>query len=377
MSKKILFVYYQNIKPNGVSKVLSSLTWELAEQGFDIEILFLMAPHDDFYPIHPKIKKHYINSFGNQYARLGSTIAKKYKKIPKSHNVYSYLYDLASYQVLNEWITENHHHYKTIVACWYKLATMLSLKDEINKKTIAWEHISYKTGGLLWYKTLRKYYRNLKGIVCINEGGLQHYKNLNPNTHLIFNPIDDALERKKLIKASEKENLISMICRLDPEKNVMEFLQIFKASKIPENWKVEIMGQGREKEKLQKFIDENHLSERVRLMGIGSSDDVYRMMARSKISCLTSTVEAFGMVLLEAMFSSNAIIAYDCNYGPSDIVNEKNGFLIPLHDKRMFQEKLELVTQNPEVLENLMKSSFEDAQNWRKEFTQKEWKKLL
>jgi len=89
MSKKILFVYYQNIKPNGVSKVLSSLTWELAEQGFDIEILFLMAPHDDFYPIHPKIKKHYINSFGNQYARLGSTIAKKYKKIPKSHNVYS------------------------------------------------------------------------------------------------------------------------------------------------------------------------------------------------------------------------------------------------------------------------------------------------
>ena len=168
-----------------------------------------------------------------------------------------------------------------------------------------------------------------------------------------------------------------MICRLDPEKNVMEFLQIFKASRIPENWKVEIMGQGREKEKLQKFIDENHLSERVRLMGIGSSDDVYRMMARSKISCLTSTVEAFGMVLLEAMFSSNAIIAYDCNYGPSDIVNEKNGFLIPLHDKKMFQEKLELVTQNPEVLENLMKSSFEDAQNWRKEFTQKEWKKLL
>ena len=43
----------------------------------------------------------------------------------------------------------------------------------------------------------------------------------------------------------------------------------------------------------------------------------------------------------------------------------------------VFQEKLELVTQNPEVLENLMKSSFEDAQNWRKEFTQKEWEKLL
>ena len=377
MLKKILFVYYQNIKPNGISRVLSSLTWELAEKGYNIEILFLMAKHDDFYPIHPKVKKHYVSSFANKYAKLGVKISKKYKKFPKSQNIYSYLYDFAAYQVLTEWINKNHQHYETIVTCWYKLASMLSMNPAVNKKTIAWEHISYTTGGLLWYKTLRKYYKNLKGIVCINEGGLEHYKKINPNTHLIFNPIDNELERKNFVPFSEKENLISMVCRLDPEKNVTAFLQIFKESRIPEDWKVEIMGQGREKDKLQKFIEEHQLSDRIWLTGIGGGSEVSRLMSRSKISCLTSTVEGFGMVLLEAMFSSNAIISYDCNYGPSDIINKKNGFLIPLHDKKMFQEKLELLTQNPEILEQLMKSSFEDAQNWRKEFTQKKWHQIL
>lgn len=377
MPKKFLFVYYQNIKPNGVSKVLTNLTWELAEKGHDVEVLFLMAPHDDFYPMHPKVRKHYVSSFANKYAKTGTKIIKKYSWFPKAYNIHSYFYDLGSYQVMNDWIKENHQNYDTIISCWYKLSSMLSLNKDVSKKTITWEHISYKTGGFLWFNTLRKYYKNLKGIVCINKGGLEHYKSLNKNTHFIFNLVDNYLEQLPHIPASGKENLISIICRLDPEKNLMAFLEIFAKSNIPADWKVEIMGQGREKENLQRFLEENNLQDRIKFLGHGSSEDVYRLMARSKISCLTSTNEAFGMVLLEAMFSSNALIAYDCNYGPSDIINEKNGFLIPLHDKNTFQEKLEFLTQNPETLNALIESSYQDAQNWKNEKVIQQWTNII
>ena len=200
---------------------------------------------------------------------------------------------------------------------------------------------------------------------------------MNKNTHFIFNLVDNYLERLPHIPASEKENLISIICRLDPEKNLMAFLEIFAKSNIPTDWKVEIMGQGREKENLQRFLEENNLQDRIKFLGHGSSEDVYRLMARSKISCLTSTNEACGMVLLEAMFSSNALIAYDCNYGPSDIINEKNGFLIPLHDKNTFQEKLEFLTQNPETLNALIESSYQDAQNWKNEKVIQQWINII
>lgn len=377
MTKKILFVYYQNIKPNGVSKVLSSLSWELVERGYDVDILYLMKTHDDFYPIHPKINKYYVNSFGNKYAKAGTKLKNKYGWFPKAYNIHSYLYDLGSYQVLKDWISTNHHKYATIIACWYKLASMLSLDKNLAYKTIAWEHISYKTGGLLWNKSLRRYYKNLKGVVCINKGGMQHYKSINKNTYLIYNPIDPNLESIPMIHHSKKENLISLICRLDPEKNVISFLGIFAKSNIPTNWTVEIMGIGNEKEKLQKFINENNLEGRIKLLGHGKTEDVFSLMSRSKISCLTSTLEAFGMVLLEAMFHSNALIAYDCEYGPSDIINENNGFLIPLHDKLMFQEKLEFLIHNSAQLEELNKSAYNDSQNWKNESIVRKWEAIL
>lgn len=377
MNKKYLFIYYQNIKPNGVSKVLANLTWELAEKGHNVEVLYLMERHDDFYPMHPKIKKHYVSSFANKYAKIGTKILKKYSHLPKAYNIHSYFYDYGSYEVMNNWIKENHHHYDTIITCWYKLSSMLSLNKEVSKKTIAWEHISYKTGGLLWNNTLRKYYKNLKAVVCINKGGIDHYKKWNKNTYLISNLVDEYLEKLAFIPFSKKENLISIICRLDPEKNLIAFLEIFFKSNIPNDWKVEIMGQGREIEYLQKFIEENNLQKRIKFLGHGSSEDVYRLMARSKISCLTSINEAFGMVLLEAMFSSNALIAYDCHYGPSDIINDKNGFLIPLHDQKTFQEKLQYLTHNTEVLKNLITSSYQDAQNWKNDKVVQQWIKVF
>jgi len=101
------------------------------------------------------------------------------------------------------------------------------------------------------------------------------------------------------------------------------------------------------------------------------------MYNRSKIFALTSLIEALPVVLIEAMMTGNAIIAYDCNYGPSDIVNEKNGFLIPLQDQKKFIEKLEYLTQHEEALKSLMSSSYEESKKWKKQEVLEKWKKVL
>jgi hypothetical protein len=91
---KILFVYYQNIKQGGISKSLANLVNNLSEENHDIEILFLMRKHDDFYPINPSVKKIYINSFDTKTFRFTKVI-KKIPLIPKKYlnSISNYLYD--------------------------------------------------------------------------------------------------------------------------------------------------------------------------------------------------------------------------------------------------------------------------------------------
>ncbi len=76
----------------------------------------------------------------------------------------------------------------------------------------------------------------------------------------------------------------------------------------------------------------------------------------------------------EKIFCVNALIFYDCDFGPSDIVNEKNGFLIPLQDKKTFIEKLQLLINYEELLNPYMKVLLK---NWKKEKIIKKWELIL
>ncbi|ROI03782.1 glycosyltransferase family 4 protein [Kaistella haifensis] len=375
-SKKILFIYYQNIKQNGVSRVLANLVSELADEGFEIEILFLMAPHEDFYPINPKIKKHYVDSFADSYTRLGTKIVKKYTFIPKYYNIYSYLYDIGSYRVLKAWLKENHHNYDKIITCWYKLSSMLSLDKDLSKKTIAWEHISFETGGLFWFKTLRKYYRNLQGVVAINKAGYDFYKTINPNTHIIYNTVGEPFEKTDYIKPDKKENIIAFAGRLEYDKNTSAFVDIIHKANIPDDWRIIIAGDGSERQKLENKVRENKIKN-IEFVGRQNTTEIYELFKKSKIFCLTSRIEGLGMVLIEAMFCSNALISYDCHYGPSDIVNSENGFLIPLNKEKMFIEKLNILVSDKNKLNQLMESAYQESNHWKKEKIIEQWKKII
>lgn len=373
--KKILFIYYQNTKAGGIAKVLSHLTSELAELNYDIEILFLLEPHEDFYPIHSKVKKHYINSFGDKYARFGTSMYKKYNKIPKIYNIYSYLYDFGSYRVLKQWIRENHHRYDTIVSCWYKISSMLAVDSQVSKKTIAWEHISYQTGGLVYYRILRKYYKNLRSIISLTHTSLEHYKKINPDSVVISNIIGDNYENFQL-DISNKENIICTVSRLDPEKNVEDLINIIKECNIDKDWKIIIAGDGSQKSLLKEQAQKLGLHS-IEFLGSIPQEQILALYKKSKIFCMTSLNEGLPTVLIEAMFCGNALIAYDCPTGPSEIINANNGYLIRMHDKEDFIIKLKHLINNPGELTELMVSSKAESEKWSKEKILLQWEKIL
>ena len=375
-SKKILLVYYKLFKPGGVAKVLTNLANSLSEDGYTVEILLMMEEREHFYPLNPNIKVHNIDTFSHWAWKICEFNVKHLRFIPKITNINAYIYHIGVFLMLKNWINKNQQNYDTIISAWYKLSSFLSLNKKANRKTIAWEHVTYQTGGILFNDILRRYYKNLKGIVCINSPAIEYYKQFN-RTYFIPNIIGEPFENQQEISFEKKENLISFVGRLDREKNVISLLEIFKEANIPSDWKLQIIGDGNEKNNLEKFVEENQLKNRVIFHGTKNSNEILELLRKSKIFGFTSLKEAFGNVLVEAIFCGNVVISYDCNYGPSDIINENIGFLINLNNQKAFKTALEKLINDKSRMNKMAQDSISYSQEWKNEEILKKWIKII
>ena len=374
--KRILLVYYKLFKPGGVAKVLTNLANSLSEEGYTVETLLMMEEKEHFYPLNSDVKVHNINTFSHWTWKICEFNVKHLRFIPKIKNFNAYIYHIGVFLMLRNWMRKNHQNYDTIISAWYKLSSFLALNKKASKKTIAWEHVTYETGGILFKDTLRKYYKNLKGIVCINSPAIEHYKQYN-KTYFIPNIIGEPFENQPEISLENKENLISFVGRLDREKNAIALLEIFKKANVSNDWKLQIIGDGSERKNLEQFVEKNQLQDRVIFYGTKTSEEILKLLRRSKIFGFTSLKEALGIVLVEAMFCSNAIISYNCNYGPSDIVKNNSGFLIDVNNKEDFIQKLEMLTNSDEKLEKMMENAFKEAQKWKQNEILKKWQEII
>ena len=374
--KKILLIYYKLFNPGGVARVMTNLANELVEQGHEVEILLLTSKTDTFYVLNKNIKIHTADMFSHWAWRVCEFNVKYLKFIPKIQNINSYISHIGVYLLLKNWLMKNHQNYDTIISCWYKISSFLGTFKNIATKTIAWEHTDYNVGGWLYNKKLRKFYKNLKGIVCINTPSVQYYKHFS-KTSFIPNIIGEPFESKNFIPSETKENVISFVGRLDKGKNVGDLLEIFEQSNLPKDWILQIIGDGVERNNLEKYVKDKGLEKNVCFLGSKNIDEISKLLDKSKIFVSTSLKEGLPTVLVEAMFCSNALIAYDCNYGPSDIINENNGFLIPLGDKKMFRERLEYLIMNEDIYNGLNRSSYEESQKWKKGKILEKWKEIL
>lgn len=376
MGNRLLFIYYQNIKAGGVAKVLANLVNELVNDGYEVDILFLMAEHEDFYPIDSRVKKHYLDSFSYWTWSLCVFNKKNLRFIPKLQAINDYIYQLGVTLLMNKWLGQNHKNYDNIISCWYKLSCTLALNKTVANKTIAWEHISHETGGGFWSRS-RQFYKNLKTVVSTNIPGEKYYQAINKNAVTIYNPMDNELESQNFIATEDKRNIISVVARLDPEKNIGEFIDIISKTNLPESWKIVIIGSGSEENLIRQTVIDKNLDSKIELLGSKNMDEVYALLKSSKINCLTSRVEALPTILIQSMFFSNVLVAYDCTYGPSDIITENNGFLVKLGDQETFVKTLEKLTFDDQLLNGLMKTSFDESKKWKKESIITRWKTIL
>ena len=128
---------------------------------------------------------------------------------------------------------------------------------------------------------------------------------------------------------------------------------------------------------MEKFVEENQLKNRVIFHGTKNSNEILELLRKSKIFGFTSLKEALPTVLVEAMFCGNAIVSYNCNYGPSDIINENIGFLINLNNQQAFKTALEKLINDKSLMNKMAQDSISYSQEWKKEEILKKWNTII
>ena len=194
---------------------------------------------------------------------------------------------------------------------------------------IGWEH-NHHHGNEKYAKKIIESCKNLDYFVLVSKDLASYYKErVNPKCVYIPNLVSKADVTSDL----KSPNLVS-VGRLSKEKGFVDLIDVFALVHMmyPE-WKLNLIGDGEEKDKIISKIHKYGLEDSVIMHGFLDKDKVGKILSESSIYLMTSFTESFGIVLLEAFSYGVPCVAFDSAEGANEIIsNNWDGYLIKDRD---------------------------------------------
>lgn len=243
---------------------------------------------------------------------------------------------------------------------------------------IGWEHNHYHND-LKYAGNITKSAWNLDYLVLVSNSLKKFYSKelIKSKCKCIFIP--NMIEKMpNEIAPLENKRLIS-VGRLSPEKGYLDLLKIYVILKEKHpDWTLDIIGDGPERSKIEKFIKINNLEGHVFLHGFQKKDYIDEMLHKSSIYLMASYTESFGIVLIEAMSHGVPCIAFSSAEGARElIISGKNGYLIKNRNHSAMIKKIEDLINNYNERKRIGEASRNEAYKYTKDKVQGEWYNII
>ena len=244
-----------------------------------------------------------------------------------------------------------------------------------NIKKIGWEH-NHHNNNKKYINALVKSCKGLDYLVPVSkelEGFYHEY--LGDKVINISNCIDKV--PTKLSKL-ESKNLIA-VGRLSKEKGFDDMLKLFKKVSIKyPDWKLNIIGDGMEKNNLLDLSKELKLGDKVVFHGYQNKDYINNMLSDSSIYLMTSHTECLPLVLIEAMSYGIPCLSYTSAQGANEIIDDNvNGYLIENRNEDEMIEKISILIENEKQRKRLGKKAKVKSKEYSGEVVLEKWSKLI
>ena len=171
---------------------------------------------------------------------------------------------------------------------------------------------------------------------------------------IIYNPLPafTPIISKTLSRPSNApKNYILGVGRLVKLKGFDLLIEAF--SKISDhNTNLVILGEGKERGRLESIISNKGLSDRIHLLGL--VDNLWPWYRHAKCFVSSSLTESWGNVIVEAMSQKCPVVTFDCDYGPREIITDNvNGLLVEVSNVQSLTNTISLLLSDSQLYSKL------------------------
>jgi len=187
----------------------------------------------------------------------------------------------------------------------------------------------------LYIGSLKRSIRKADTVVALTEGDANDWKVYNDNVYVIQNIV--TLNESGFYTSCKQKSVI-YVGRFSKQKDIDSLLRIWEIiHQQHPDWQLDIYGEGELKDYYLSIIQKMNANIHV-YEPTANIMEVYR---EHSILLLTSKYEPFGLVLPEAMSCGLPVVAFDCPYGPADIIiDEVDGYLITDRNIDLFAQRV-------------------------------------
>lgn len=343
--RKVLFLI-SNLGGGGAEKVLMDLTDNLNYKENEVEVRTIFNEGKYIKELNENIKYSYIIKKPTVLKKR--IISRIIKYFPQKF-------------VYNMFIPKN---YDVEIAFLESLPAKILCGSTSNSTKLVWVHIDIfgfeETIKLFKSKeNLIKAYKNFDRIICVSDSVKESFlKNtqLHQNTITIYNPIDkkQILKKSKLkcdMKASKNKITMVTIGRLTNQKGYLRLCEVInKLVKEYKNIELWILGEGEDREILEKYITKNKLTDYIKLLGF--QDNPYSYLNEADLFVSSSFIEGYSLVLAEAMVLGIPVLSTKTT-GPDNLLEHgKYGVIVDNSFDGLYNG-LKDIMNNPEQLKEI------------------------
>ncbi len=341
MIKKIAFLL-PSLKGGGVQRQMINLSRAFLKRGLDVEMVLLDGADPAFHNLPPDLQ---IFDLKNSRALTALGPLSRYLRAARPDVLFSAQTHINFLAVLAREIT--------------RLPACLIVEEHGHLSATA--HNATRLGDRLRPWLVRLAYPRADGIVAVSAGVADDLARVSGIPRQQIRAIHNSIDLEEITRLStvpldhpwfkkDQPPVVLAVGRLTVSKGYADLLNAFSSLRSRMPARLLILGDGEERQNLQRQIEALGLSEDVAMPGFVANPFAY--MAQAGLLAVASHWEGFVNVLPEALACGMPVVSTDCPSGPREVLEDgKYGRLVPVGDPGAMANAMQEMLNSPPSIE--------------------------
>ncbi|MES1954621.1 glycosyltransferase [Salinisphaera hydrothermalis] len=355
--------FVSTLTAGGVQRVTLSLAGGFADAGHPVDIVVTQGGGDYEKHVPANVNLHVLEPSGILHsrwlawrtARIPSAVLLKPVLLPfRSSRVLRHIGSLAGYLIRHRpAVLVSGMSYPNLVALWARNRAGVPVRVVVVEHNTLSQTIKRVRSRWRWRylpAVLRNAYRQADSVVAVSNGVADDVAATTglPRAAIrtIYNPVvSSALTERGAIRPDDDwfkpgmPPVIVGIGRLTSAKRFDVLIRAFAALRAETRAHLLILGDGRERSRLEALVRELGVEDSIRMPGL--VDNPYRYLSHADLFVLSSDYEGLPTVVIEALACGCPVVSTDCPSGPREILDAGAfGELVPCGDDEQLAQAM-------------------------------------